>query len=191
MLAASSAGCDYNTITIPNCYTLHMTTATLISVEEYLATSYRPDCDFVDGEVIERNLGTKDHSKLQGEIYAWFRQRRRELQLTAFPEQRVRVARRRFRIPDICVFPLPEPDEQIFTQAPYICIEVLSPDDSFPKLQNRLDDYLAMGVPNIWVLDPPSRRGWSIAREGHFEALDGVLRTSDGRVALAIADLFL
>ena len=65
-----------------------------------------------------------------------------------------------------------------------------SPDDSFPKLQDRFDDYLAMGVPNIWVLDPASRRSWSIAREGHFEALDGVLRTSDSHVVLAVADLF-
>jgi Uma2 family endonuclease len=168
-----------------------MSTAALVSVEEYLATSYRPDCDFVDGEVIERNVGTKDHSKLQREILAWFREHGRELQLTAFPEQRVQVARRRFRVPDVCVFPLPEPDEQIFTQPPYICVEVLSPDDSFPKIQARFDDYLAMGVLNIWVLDPSSRRAWSIVRGGHLEALDGVLRTSDGRVALAIADLFL
>ena len=167
-----------------------MSTATLISVEEYLATSYRPDCDFVDGQLIERNVGTKDHSKLQREVLAWFRDRRRELRLTAFPEQRVQVAQRRFRIPDVCVYPLPEPDEQIFTQPPYICIEVLSPKDTFPKLQDRLDDYLAMGVPNIWVLDPPSHRGWKIVREGHFEALDGVLRTSDGRVILTMADLF-
>jgi Uma2 family endonuclease len=167
-----------------------MSTTTLVSVDEYLATSYRPDCDFVDGVVIERNAGTKDHSKLQREVLAWFRDHRRELRLTAFPEQRVQVARRRFRIPDVCVFPLPEPDEQIFTQPPYICIEVLSPDDSFPKLQDRLDDYLAMGVLNIWVLEPASRRGWSIKREGHFEALDGILRTSDGRVVLPIGDLF-
>src|SRR5579875_879313 len=27
-----------------------------ISVEEYLSTSYRPDCDYVDGEIEERNL---------------------------------------------------------------------------------------------------------------------------------------
>jgi len=101
------------------------------------------------------------------------------------------VAQRRYRIPDVCVYPLPEPDEQIFTQPPYICIEVLSPKDSFPRLQDRLDDYLAMGVPNIWVLDPPSRRGWSIVLEGHFEALDGVLRTKDGGVALTIADLLI
>jgi Uma2 family endonuclease len=167
-----------------------MSTATLVSVEEYLSTTWRPDCDFVDGVLVERNVGTKDHSKLRGEVFSWFRDRRRMLRLVAFPEQRIQVSRLRYRIPDVCVYELPEPDEQIFTRPPYICIEVLSPDDSFPKLQARLDDYLAMPVPNIWVLDPPSRRGWSIAREGHFEALDGVLRTTDGRVTLFIPDLF-
>ena len=167
-----------------------MSTATLVNVEEYLSTTYRPDCDFVDGELIGRKVGTKDHGKLQRDILVWFHARGRDLRLAAFPEQRLRVAPRRYRIPDVCVVSLPEPDEQIFTSAPYICIEVLSSDDSFPKLQDRFDDYLAMGVPNIWVLDPASRRAWSIAREGHFETLDGILRTGDGRVAMAIAELF-
>ncbi len=162
----------------------------LVSVDEYLATSYRPDCDFVDGELIERNAGTLDHSRLQGGLLGWFWDRRRELRLSALPELRIRVSLRRYRIPDVCVVPLPEPDEQILTQPPYICIEVLSPDDSFSKYQERLDDYLAMGVANIWVLDPPSRRGWSIAREGHFEALDGILRTTDGRVVMPVSELF-
>ncbi len=167
-----------------------MSTAALVSMQEYLGTSYRPDCDYVDGALINRNVGQKDHSKLQGEIFAWFRDRRRALRLAAFPEQRVQVARSRFRVPDICVVHLPEPDEQIFTQPPFICIEILSPDDSFPKLQDRFDDYLAMGVPNVWVIDPASQRGWSIAKEGHFEALDRCLHTSDGCVSLPIADLF-
>jgi Uma2 family endonuclease len=167
-----------------------MSTATLVSVDEYLTTTYRPDCDFVDGVLLERNVGTKDHSGLQGAVYRWFWDRRKQLGLTAFPELRIRVSARRYRIPDVCVVPLPEPDEQIFTQAAYICIEVLSPEDTFPGLQARFDDYLAMGVPNILVLDPVSRRAWSIAREGHFEALDGVLRTQDGRVSMALADLF-
>jgi Uma2 family endonuclease len=166
-----------------------MSAPTLVRVEEYLATSYRPDCDFLDGELIERNVGTKDHSNLQGQILAWFHNRRRELRLNVFPGQRIQVGPRRYRIPDVCVVPLPEPDEQIFTRPPYICIEVLSPDDSFPKLQSRFDDYLKRGVPNIWVFDPASRRAWSIAREGHFEALDGILCTSDGRVTLPLADL--
>lgn len=165
-----------------------MGTATLIDVEEYLATSYRPDCDFVDGEVVERNVGTKDHSRLQRRVLSWFETNQPRLE--AFPELRVRVTARRYRVPDVCVVPSPAPDEQIFTEPPYLCIEILSPDDSFPKLQTRLDDYLTMGVPNVWVLDPSSRRAWSIAREGHFEALDGILRTGDCRVLLPVADLF-
>ena len=32
------------------------------AVAEYLRTSYRPDCDFVDGSVEERNVGEFEHS---------------------------------------------------------------------------------------------------------------------------------
>jgi|SRR5665213_1943860 len=167
-----------------------MSTAALVSLQEYLTTSYRPDCDYVDGVLLERNVGQQDHSKLQGEVFAFFRSRRKELRLSAFVEQRIRVQQRRYRIPDVCVVLLPEPEEQIFTTPPYICIEILSPEDTFPRLQERFDDYLAMGVTNLWVLDPSMRRGWSITREGHFEALDGILRTSDGRVEMPIAELF-
>ncbi len=49
-----------------------MSSATLISVQEYIATTYRPDCDFVDGELRERNSGELEHSLLQGIIFAWF-----------------------------------------------------------------------------------------------------------------------
>jgi hypothetical protein len=34
-----------------------MAVGIFVSVEEYLHTSYQPDCDYVDGEVLERNLG--------------------------------------------------------------------------------------------------------------------------------------
>ena len=167
-----------------------MKTSALVSVDEYLSTTYRPDCDYIEGELIERNVGRKDHGKLQRELLAWFRDRRSEFRVIEFPEQRIQVASRRYRIPDVCVVPMPEPDEQVFTTPPYICIEVLSPEDTLHSLQKRLDDYIAMGVPNIWVLDPESRRGWTITREGHLEALDGALRTSDGRVTLTMSDLF-
>ena len=38
--------------------------ASLISIEEYLGTSYSPDREYVDGEIVERNLGEKTHSKI-------------------------------------------------------------------------------------------------------------------------------
>ena len=42
-----------------------MDATTLVSVEQYLSSVYEPDCDYVDGELEDRNVGEKDHSKLQ------------------------------------------------------------------------------------------------------------------------------
>ena len=46
-----------------------MQAATLISVTEYLATSYRPDVDYLDGQLVERNVGEFDHSRLQALLF--------------------------------------------------------------------------------------------------------------------------
>jgi hypothetical protein len=42
----------------------------VVPVEEYLRTSYRPDCDYVDGEVLDRNVGEHDHSDLNNECWS-------------------------------------------------------------------------------------------------------------------------
>ena len=48
-----------------------MATGTLISVDEYLRTSYSPDKEYVDGILVERNVGEKreetDEVKMVGE----------------------------------------------------------------------------------------------------------------------------
>ena len=90
-----------------------MASTTLIPVSEYLGTSYRPDCDYVDGVVLERNLGEKDHAGLQGAITAWFRQHRAQWNIRVYPELRVQVSPTRFRVPDVCLIARDAPDEQI------------------------------------------------------------------------------
>ena len=90
-----------------------MPSGTLISVEEYLATSYRPDCDYVDGRIEERNLGELDHSSLQTAVAVYFGSRQKQLGITVVVEQRVQVSPTRFRIPDVCVV-LGKATEQIF-----------------------------------------------------------------------------
>ena len=39
-------------------------------LSEYLATSYRPDREYVDGEVKERNVGEYDHSRPQAAFFS-------------------------------------------------------------------------------------------------------------------------
>ena len=48
-----------------------MSARTLISVEDYLASAYEPDCDFVDGHIEERNVGEVTHARLQLRIGAY------------------------------------------------------------------------------------------------------------------------
>ena len=67
-----------------------MSVSQMVSVNEYLSTTYRPDCDYVDGVVLERNLGEYDHARLQGEVFAYYRDKRREWGLRAVYPGRVK-----------------------------------------------------------------------------------------------------
>jgi hypothetical protein len=76
---------------------------TIVPVEEYLSTVYRPDCDHVDGVVEERNVGENDHAHWQREILFYLRTRERELGIYIIQEQRVQIGPSRFRVPGISV----------------------------------------------------------------------------------------
>lgn len=162
----------------------------LVSVEEYLRTAYRPDCDYVDGVVLERNVGEKSHSNLQKRVLRYLEDREEQLGIFAIQETRVQILPTRFRVPDVCVFAGPEPDEEIFTQPPFLCIEILSPEDRTGRMQARIDDYLGFGVPYVWVIDPMARRAWIYTRELIREVRDGELRTERPDIVVPLRDLF-
>lgn len=166
-----------------------MGTRTLVSVEEYLHTVYRPDCDYVDGVVEERNLGEIDHSYLQAALLFFLMSLRKTTPMWVFPEQRVQVAPTRFRVPDISVV-LSWPEGRIIRTPPFLCIEILSPEDRASRTNIRIQDYLAFGVPYVWVIDPETRQGWIYTAEGMRPAKDGVLRTADPEIAVPLATLF-
>ena len=166
-----------------------MAVETLVSVEQYLTTSYSPDCDYVDGVVLERNVGELDHSDLQGEIAAWFRARRATIGVRAFVAQRVRISERRFHVPDVCLV-VGRPTEQIFRTPPFAVFEILSKDDRMREMQERLDDYVAFGVRHIWLIDPRARRVFECTPDGSRELKDGVLRSADPAFELSLAELY-
>jgi Uma2 family endonuclease len=167
-----------------------MKAATLVPVEEYLRSTYRPDCDFVDGEVLERNVGERDHSKLQREFIYYFRARAKSLGVHIFPEQRVQIAPQRFRVPHLCIVAGPEPEDQIFHQPPLVCIELLSKDDTLERMQEKIDDFLNFGVRYVWVISPRSRRAWVYTSDGSREVKDGTLRTENPDIRVALAEVF-
>ncbi len=131
-----------------------MSTTTYVPVEVYLNSSYEPDAEYVDGEIEERPMGQFDHSSWQQAILRWFWPHEVEWNLRVRPELRVQVSPTRFRVPDVTVLDRDQPPEQIITHAPLAMFEVLSPEDTLQRLKRKLDDYAAMGIPQIWVIDP-------------------------------------
>jgi Uma2 family endonuclease len=162
--------------------------ATLVPVEEYLRTNYDPDCEYVDGQVVERNLGEKPHSRIQRRLTVYLDPVTKELGMEVLPEQRVQVSATRFRVPDVIV--LRESDERIVTSPPFICIEVLSKDDTMYYMQEKIDDYLRFGVPYIWIVNPRNKKGYVVTQAGMVEATSGVLETKDPVVSLPLSVLF-
>ena len=160
------------------------TATTLISIEEYLRTMYHPDRDYVDGEVQERNLGERDHGRLQIALSAWFFNNEATWGVYAIVEQRIRVGPRRVRIADVCLVSRSAPKEQVTVTPPLLCVEILSPEDRLPRAARVMDDYARMGVPNLWLLDP-------IDRVAYVYASGGLLKLTTDRLAIPNTEIYV
>jgi len=165
-----------------------MPTEALVSVEEYLNTAYEPDCEYVDGELLERSVGESDHAGIQGILVTWLSLRRRELGIHVFPELRVQVAPRRYRVPDITVT-THKVKGRILKTPPFLCIEILSPEDRAGRTEEKIDDYLRFGIAHVWLIDPRKNCAWSYSKEGRRIASD-VLTASNPNLELPLAALF-
>lgn len=168
-----------------------MATAPLpLSIDEYLHSSYKPDLDFVDGTLEERNVGTYDHGKVQGWIVHIFTLHARQWGTDPVVEQRIRVRANQVRVCDVAVLRAEAPPEPVTTTPPLICIEVLSPDDRLSRTKLLLADYLAMGVQNIWLVDPIYRAAFTYDAEGLHEADPVQLTVADTPIRVDLTETF-
>lgn len=71
--------------------------------------------------------------------------------------------------------------ESALTQAPDICIEVVSPSNSVKELNEKRDAYLAAGAAEVWIIFPQSKRCAFYGQQGSLPA---------SRYAVDLADIF-
>ena len=166
-----------------------MATSTLIPVEEYLKTVYRPDCDYVDGVVEERNLGELDHGWVQGNLVTFFKSRYRETGITAISELRFQTKPTRFRVLDVIVT-RGKPDEQILTKSPLLCVEILSPDDRILSVNTKIKEYLDLGVPVVWLIEPTERRIWIYRANGMEETTGESIKLDGTDIEVPFSEIF-
>lgn len=169
-----------------------MATLAVTPVELYLHSSFEPDAEFVDGEIEERAVGEYDHATWQQALQLWFNQHAKDWGVRVRAELRVQVSETNYRVPDVVVFDRSRAVEQILTHPPIAVFEVLSPEDTMSRLMRKLADYAAMGVRNVFVVDPRTEVAYryvegslAICRGGE-EPLEGSAGNVDWK---AIAEL--
>jgi Uma2 family endonuclease len=163
--------------------------ATAVPLSEYLNTSYRPDCDYLEGELLKRNVGEWDHARLQGLLYGYLLSCEKRLGILVVPEQRVQVKARRFRVPDITILAGPRPSGGVITEPPFLCVEILSPSDRVVEMQERIGDYLNFGVRYVWLIDPRTGLTFVHTPDGIQEVKNGILSTKNPDIEVSLSEL--
>jgi Uma2 family endonuclease len=80
-----------------------------------------------------------------------------------------------------------KPAEETLTSPPFLCIEILSPEDSALELRMKIEEYLAMGVDYVWVIDPVSLTGEICTRDRIEKIVNA--RFSPGEIRIDLAQL--
>jgi Uma2 family endonuclease len=125
-----------------------------ISIEQYIATSYRPDCEYLEGVLVQRRGGEWRHSRTQALVGSMLSNEAQQWGLIVLISPRVRVSPMRVRIADVAL--VANLDE---TRPPVLAIEIVSPEDTFSEIARRCSEFLQAGVRAVWLIDPDSRIG--------------------------------
>ena len=125
---------------------------------EYLSTSFdSTDREYVRGEIVERSMPDYVHGRMQAKLLVRFAELEASHRLFGCSETRMRLAPDLYRIPDVAVFAVTEPEERVPSLPPLVAIEIVSPDDRYSEMLEKLAEYQQWGVANIWVVDPQRR----------------------------------
>jgi Uma2 family endonuclease len=156
--------------------------ASLITVEEYLRSTAKPNCEYRDGVLYPKALATTDHGILQGAVGAALYR----LGLRVAVELTVKLAPTKYLVPDVAaahVLQNPYPTEPVL-----LCCEILSPQDSLVAMLAKCEEYHAWGVPFCWVIDPVKRTAWEHHAAAEPMRVNSALRA--GEYSVDLAELF-
>jgi Uma2 family endonuclease len=136
------------------------TTATL-SIADFIAGKYSREWELVDGSLKERRVGGFDHGRLQMLLGGWFLQNESLWGAIVLAKMDTITTPTRFRKPDVAVARFGRTPDRLVAgeDVAILNIEILSPGDTFREMQEKCEEYRAMGTPGMWIIDPQSRTG--------------------------------
>jgi Uma2 family endonuclease len=169
-----------------------MATSTRVSLEEYFRTHYEPECELIDGELRPKPMPTGHHSSTQVELIVLLRAQEQLGRGRVWSELSLLLPSQAVLIPDV-VFSRPGQrfdEHDVLNTPPLLCIEIISPSQSFRELYDKCISYLRWGVPYCWIIDPVRHLAWQIEVDEMPREIfsGGSLRAGD--IEVKLADLF-
>ena len=159
-------------------------------VRDYINRETKPMCEYVEGVLVPKGMGTFSHASVQARLAALLQ----GLGFDVFVELHGRLREAEFRVPDVVLMKpgtangdYPGPDNP-----PYLCIEVLSPDQGIGQMLAKCERFHAWGVPFCWVIDPEKKVGWVYHKGGEPRKIRSADEALDaGEIALSLNSLFI
>ena len=168
-----------------------MASKVLMDVREYLRSSFDgADCEYLDGEVVERNMGELPHSTAQKILLILLSQMEARLGVQVFPEIRLQIHPDRYRVADIAAWRVGHIGDRIPTVPPFLAIEILSPEDRLVRIQPKIQEYLSIGVEWIWLIDPDEKKAICYSRNNPVGVACDVLRTENPAIEIPLEKVF-
>ena len=161
---------------------------TPLSVEEYLRTSYKPNCEYVDGVLVPKALATWKHGSLQFRIAELIKAAFPHFE--AIPELTVRIGPSEYLVPDLVVQRRDQRQDPYPVSPVHLCIEILSPEDRLAAVFAKCETYHTWGTAHAWVIDPVTRRAWQYAKGTVPQEIGPAGDLSAGEIRLSTADIF-
>lgn len=133
--------------------------------EDLLKMPDGKDYELVDGQLVERKMGWES-GWIGGQLYrfvavhcaankaGWVAPGESSYQ--CFPDAPDKVRR-----PDVSFIRadrLPQPPKGHCPVAPDLVAEVISPNDSYEEVEEKVEEYLGAGVRLVWVINPSTRK---------------------------------
>ena len=136
----------------------------LITGEELLAMGDIGPCELIDGEIVPMSPTGGVHGRLEMRLGRWLDVfvDEHDLGWVLGGEVGIYIRRNpdRVRGADVAFWSherLPEgPPPGFLDVVPELVVEVISPTDRWRDIREKIDEYFAMGVDRVWIVEPPT-----------------------------------
>ena len=135
----------------------------LITAEELFEMGGIGRCELIDGEIVRMSPSGAEHGNVAGNVFAIVREyvKRHGLGRVFAAETGFKLGPRRVRAPDVAFVRAERLaagiPRKFLEGAPDLAVEVVSPSDTWPEVEAKVEDWLTRGARSCWVVDPKTR----------------------------------